>query len=111
MGNSYKIRSLIDRMRQVSDVLVKHDPEGLIKLGAPSDEYESEAVDIANALTSNIPATPERCTAICKDIWIASFSAVRSDFDKKLAHRVNEKMNWEPIAAEISEIFKREKPE
>lgn len=40
-------KDLIDK---IEIVLRSHDPQGLIKMGAPSDEYQSEAEDVADRL-------------------------------------------------------------
>lgn len=36
--------------QEISKLLYRHDPMGLAKIGAPSDEYDSEAEDIATQL-------------------------------------------------------------
>lgn len=40
-------------------VLNKHDPEGLLDLGAPKDEYQPEAADFARRLGTGQPITPD----------------------------------------------------
>lgn len=36
----------------IAGILIEHDPEGLIKMGAPEDEYSSEAEKIYNRITT-----------------------------------------------------------
>lgn len=39
-------------VKLIEAVLIEQDPEGLISLGTPSDEYESEAIEIYKRLIS-----------------------------------------------------------
>ena len=84
----------------VSDLLMRYDPEGLIALGAPSDEYEYEAVMIVQKLRGECP--PGRNPTaddilnfyadICRGVFEAAFSTPHAEFD------------WKPVAKEVIEI-------
>jgi len=86
--------SLITRIKMVNDVLVKHDPMGLISAGAPLDEYEYEAVEIVRGLKSWSGASQEGIHQWCKHIFEEQFSA---ETTKSIA--------WEPIVKDIFEVF------
>lgn len=43
----------VDLINVISEVLVDYDLEGLICSGAPKDEYEPEAKDIADFIVNN----------------------------------------------------------
>ena len=49
----------------VHDVLNHHDPEGLLEIGAPRDEYEPEVEEIATRLRNGQPVT----SGVLVQIW------------------------------------------
>ena len=55
----------------VRAILVRLDPEGLIKLGAPDDEYDGEARQITDALDRGADPTAE----LVRSVWERQFSA------------------------------------
>ncbi|GAA2665160.1 MULTISPECIES: hypothetical protein [Actinosynnema] len=59
---------LLDR---VLEVVNRHDPEGLLGLGAPADEYESEA----RALTAVLARGDAITVADVRQVWVHSFGA------------------------------------
>jgi len=63
-----KLRALACHM--VEAVLREVDPEGLLRMGAPSDEYASEAKTIAEALVRGHAVTPD----YVRDVWLVSFA-------------------------------------
>lgn len=48
----------------VLGVLNREDPEGLLALGAPTDEYSHEADDLARWLRGGLPLTGEVLTEV-----------------------------------------------
>lgn len=50
-------------------VLTRHDPEGLIRLGAPADEYAPEARDLTQRIISGQVITEAALVAV----WTAWF--------------------------------------
>jgi len=60
---------------QIQHVLNDEDIEGLLGVGAPSDEYESEARMIAKAITeaSEAELTEERLIAVVRSTWAEMF--------------------------------------
>ena len=61
--------------QQIAEILVKHDIEGFIRMGAPIDEYDSEAEILSNRLvfgacTDNNPSVIATMLAF---IFAASF--------------------------------------
>jgi hypothetical protein len=53
------------------------DPEGLIAMGAPADEYLGEANVYAQLITdSEFPPTPEEV----KEVWAGSFSGLKAKY-------------------------------
>ncbi len=49
----------------VLEVLNDHDPEGLLAMGAPTDEYDAEAVELAVL----IPREPPPMEADVEEVW------------------------------------------
>ncbi len=54
---------------RVKAVLVALDPEGLLKMGAPTDEYDGETRTITEAIERGIAITPQ----YVRDVWLCSF--------------------------------------
>lgn len=72
------------------------DIEGLIEAGAPDNEYDSEAKELADALATlaNERLTGENVVAIISLIWARSFNLDDVDLEKRLSafHRVAQKI-------------------
>ena len=90
--------SLIDRMRLVSSILVRYDPMGLIKDGAPPDEYEHEAVNIVRNIARDWRIDEVSLTDV--EYWC--FDVFEEQFGSRLAKPIV----WGDIAREILEAFK-----
>lgn len=67
----------------ISSLLRRADIEGYIELGAPKDEYDSEAEALALAFSelNNEEATVENITTIINQAWMQSFNLNESDLD------------------------------
>lgn len=48
-------------------VLAKYDPEGMLGVGAPADEYDPEARDLTNRIQAGVPVTED---TLCQ-VWAA----------------------------------------
>ncbi|MEV0584594.1 hypothetical protein [Nonomuraea sp. NPDC050310] len=48
----------------VHRVIDRYDPEGLLAMGAPQDEYRPEVEDLAALVRGAEPITPERVAAV-----------------------------------------------
>lgn len=62
-------------LNQIQSALIEEDLEGLIQAGAPRDEYESEAMQIFQAL-SNLPETEKNrdiLVSIISLVWVQNF--------------------------------------
>jgi hypothetical protein len=59
------LRARTPYFSQALQVISRHDPEGLLDIGAPSDEYAPEAEDFARLLTAGATLTPE----VVADVW------------------------------------------
>jgi hypothetical protein len=58
------------RLREaVTACLNDHDPLGILDLGAPADEYDSEMEDVVRLLAAGTPVTPDVVAAV----WHKSF--------------------------------------
>lgn len=84
-------------LTHVQTTLRLEDIEGYIKIhGAPDDEYDSEAKELASALAtlSEDKLTEETIVAVISLIWEKSFNLDVSDIKKRLAafHRVARKL-------------------
>jgi hypothetical protein len=66
---------------QIQQVLNDEDIEGLLKAGAPTDEYETEAQMIAEAITQTHESklTEERLTSVVKVTWAEMFGPFSED--------------------------------
>jgi len=69
----------------IDSLLRRADIEGLIQLGAPTDEYSSEAQVIALALAEldDSEINAENITAIVSDVWRKSFGLAASDLEAR----------------------------
>ncbi len=66
---------------KINAILQAEDPEGLLKLGAPSDEYASEAKRIDSHLkfqTGEI-LTADAVSAVIENVWQSSFGPFTED--------------------------------
>lgn len=70
----------------INSYLQSADIEGLIEIGAPTDEYESEAKDIARGLAeiSKQDWGQADIVAIISLIWARSFNLAADDMAKRL---------------------------
>lgn len=59
------------KVKQIEELLAKHDPIKLIKIGAPLDEYSHEAQDIYEHI--NRYNSVEKIHQIVYDIFMRSF--------------------------------------
>jgi hypothetical protein len=79
-------RTVFDAVKAVLD---QFDPEGLLAMGAPSDEYSPEAADFAERLRRGDPMTPDLVTRV----WIGRFyedcGLVQQDLAAPLAEALN----------------------
>ena len=76
---------LIARVRAVIDAL---DPEGLLKMGAPDDEYGPEALDFANRIAEGEVMTSE----VVQRVWVRWFSADCGLVQQALADAIAERL-------------------
>jgi hypothetical protein len=60
------------KQETIQRALNAEDLEGLLQVGAPPDEYESEAQMIANAVThtNEDELTEDRLADLIRDVWI-----------------------------------------
>jgi hypothetical protein len=70
----------------VEAALKEEDIEGLVESGAPSDEYNSEARKIADALASLDPGefTETNITAIIALSWAKSFNRSENEIRQRM---------------------------
>jgi hypothetical protein len=69
----------------IEKILNQHDIEGLLAAGAPHDEYESEACDIAAALEvmNDSDMDIAHVCALIAEIWQRSFGLTDADVLKR----------------------------
>lgn len=73
-------------LARIKDILRTEDVEGLIELGAPDDEYDSEAEAVAAAL-GGFGADPLReddIVAVISAVWTKMFGLGAEDADKRM---------------------------
>jgi hypothetical protein len=69
---------------EVQRILNREDIEGLLALGAPDDEYETEARTIAKEFTpEKDPLSEEAIAEMVRKVWIQAFSPLSDDGLKK----------------------------
>lgn len=70
----------------ISMLLVQEDLEGLIEAGAPADEYDNEAAQIAAAVSSlsREEVKEETILAIISLVWIKSFELTAEELKLRL---------------------------
>jgi len=56
---------------KIEEILIKYDPEGLISIGAPKDEYRPEAFYIGGHIKQT--ASLEEIATICRQIFSEMF--------------------------------------
>ncbi len=72
-------------LKYTHNILTGEDIEGHLELGAPNDEYLSEAKEIIDALnTTNTPFSIEALSSIISKVWKKSFNLS----DEELALRL-----------------------
>jgi hypothetical protein len=80
---------MITRLDQVSELLRTEDIEGLVEIGAPGDEYESEAEMITDRIAAAESASPNgRITKadairIIREVWAEMFSLENEDLSRR----------------------------
>ncbi len=58
---------------QIQQVLNDEDIEGLLRIGAPRDEYEPESQLIAQAIEQTCELTEDHLTAVVENTWRERF--------------------------------------
>jgi hypothetical protein len=73
-------------LAEVEAVLRNEDIEGLVESGAPRDEYDSEAREIAGALASLSSGefTETNITAIIALVWAKSFNRSEPEIRQRI---------------------------
>lgn len=97
-------------MDKIINILNKYDIEKLLKMGAPKDEYSSEAKLISTNLYKDI--TKEEILLLVQHIWNSSFAQGVSNKTKEnkiFANLLLDKKHFIKIANEIYEINKIER--
>ena len=71
--------SIIDSILQAEDI------EGLLELGAPKDEYSSEAAEIKCSLETLNPSdtTEDRISALVVSVWAKAFNLSGEEIEKR----------------------------
>jgi hypothetical protein len=66
---------------QIQQILNDEDVEALLQAGAPTDEYETEARMIAEAITQaqESKLTEERLTSVVRSTWAEMFGSFSED--------------------------------
>jgi hypothetical protein len=73
-------------VEQIKEILNREDIEGLLRLGAPNDEYETEAKMIAEALAKQKGVADENSlSALVRAVWVKAFSPFSEDALSKRA--------------------------
>ena len=69
-------------MSTIKAILLDEDIEGLIKIGAPADEYNGEAAQIASEISRLRGQPTERqVTQVIEEVWKRSFDLGRADLN------------------------------
>jgi hypothetical protein len=60
------------KLEQIEQILITHDPVKLVKMGSPTDEYDSEALDIYERV--NRYNSVDKMQQIIYDVFVSRFS-------------------------------------
>lgn len=94
------------RLQDVEKILVNCDPEGLIRLGAPPDEYSSEASDIFVFLLENPTASRlELVHEIRRVFYLSFYECLFDSFDSWKFQKANKCETYEIIANQIWKLI------
>ncbi len=77
---------MIPPLKRIREVLRRADIEGLIAIGAPKDEYDSEAQLIRQGLSeTSLNATRDEgaAVAIIRDVWKQEFELDDGELDRR----------------------------
>ncbi len=85
-----------EAMSIIKTILREEDIEGLIQIGAPADEYDSEAHEMASAIARfGASATEQQLVLAVEEVWKDSFGPfsgseieVRRDAFRRVAQRI-----------------------
>jgi hypothetical protein len=80
----------------IENILREEDIEGLIELGAPGDEYDSEARKLEEILSGwGVRPSEEQIVNVLRDVWSEFFGpfnpqemVARRDAFQRIAHRI-----------------------
>lgn len=72
-----------DLADSINAILMSDDIEGFIALGAPRDEYDFEARQIADLVRDSI-LSEEEISKIIAAVWMSSFGLDDTDLEKRL---------------------------
>lgn len=83
-------------MSTIKTILLDENIEGLIKIGAPADEYNGEAAQIASEIYRlQGQPTEKQVARVIEDVWQRSFGLMgrdeiklRRDAFRRVAHRI-----------------------
>lgn len=85
----------------VKKIVDAHDPEKLLKLGAPEDEYDRESEYIAKAIDREGPVTRNGLAKIIRLVMIWSFNSWTHDVIQPISH-------YMPLAKELWKALPKE---
>lgn len=72
-------KQAVRTMSTIKNILREEDIEGLIQLGAPADEYNSEAQEIATAMARlGDELSEEQVLKVLEEVWNGSFGPLSS---------------------------------
>ncbi len=82
-------------LERIKLALQHEDVEGLIELGAPKDEYDSEAVAVLSALQALPPSELNQSSlaAIIAVVWAESFGRIEEEIKQRMPAFMNI-ANW-----------------
>ncbi len=74
-------------LSSIDNILIQEDIEGFIEAGAPADEYQDEAAQIASALTAlaQDDFIEDNILAIVSLVWMKSFGLGEEDMALRLS--------------------------
>lgn len=89
-------------MSTIKTILHDEDIEGLIKIGAPADEYNGEAAEIASEIYRlQGQSTEKQVAQVVEEVWKRSFDLGRADLKlrRDAFRRVAQRIILETTAA------------
>jgi hypothetical protein len=95
-----------DLVKEIEQVLAHHDPVCLIKMGAPVDEYQQEAVLIFQQINSLMSVG--QIQDIAYQVFVSQFGCNNREQPQQLDRLIGDFSSYKKIAIDIQKVILHE---